>query len=109
MRFRLPFIHEVPEEHTREDFKKVQSYLADQDLLKGDFKFFEKDFSFSAYPQTIFFRHGLGFHPTDVLQTSVISTGTVTWNYSSFTPEFLSITLTASAKIRFFAGRYREE
>ena len=49
--------------------------------------------------------HRLGFIPSDVVITKQV--GTVTFNYSKFTDEFIEVTTTAFSECRFLLGRMK--
>lgn len=108
---KIPFIHEIKDFHARENFRAIRDSIRLESLLKGNFVFFSKSLAApdgATYPATVVFGHGLTFKPLDIIQTSVIGAGVPTWNYSSFDSENLSVTITDSCTVRFFAGRYEE-
>lgn len=107
MKKRLPFLAEIADESTRENFKDIDRTLYNDPIFKGKFVFFEKNLSATSYPATITIYHKLGFVPMDIIPTH-ISGGTVTWNYSAFTLTTISVTISAATHVRFFAGRYEE-
>ena len=84
-----------------------------RDLLEADVStnfdglFFEFDFDGAVtnykYP------HNLGFKPLDVIQTSTIGAGVLTWNYDEFDETELDITTTGACIVRAFIGSYLEE
>jgi hypothetical protein len=100
--------NEVQDTYSRENFKRIEDYTRDLALLRGNFKFFTFELSAKTYPATVIFRHNLGFAPKDILPTSILG-GTVTWNYSLFSIETISATISAPVTVRCFLGRYGEE
>ena len=91
---------------TREALLVVKQELETQPFLNGDWKFFEIEFGRAATAYE--FRHGLGFQPKDIIQTSLIGSGTITWNYADFDSTNLNITTSGACTVRFFVGRYEK-
>jgi len=108
MKIKIPFIAEIIEPNSRENFRFLQDLLRENPIIKSEFRFFSKSFSAPSYPATLLFEHKLVFKPTDLIQTSIIGTGVATWNYYSFTQTNASVTITAACTVRFFLGRYEE-
>jgi hypothetical protein len=99
--------NEVTDISARENFKRIESYLRDLPLLRGQFEFFNFILAAPSYPATVAFRHNLGFVPKDVITTSVIG-GTVTWDYRSATKDTISASISALADVRCFIGTHSE-
>lgn len=105
-------VEQIKESVPRENFQKIEQFVRDENLLRAEFKFFE--FTFLAVPTVATFtiKHGLGYRPKDLIQTSLIGSGTVTWNYASFSNTEISLTLggtisvTSPTTVRFFLGSY---
>lgn len=97
---------------SRDNFQKLEQFIRNENILKTEFKFFE--FKFTAVPaaSTFTVRHGLGYRPKDLLQTSLTGSGTVQWNYHLFTETEISLTLGGTISqsnptvVRFFLGSY---
>ena len=102
--------------YIRENMKRLQQAFDFFDLFRCGFRFFELEQNANG---TFTIPHFLGYTPTDVLQTSVITSGTgtgpwagtLTWNYDKFTTTHLSYTVASLAagskiKVRTFIGRY---
>jgi hypothetical protein len=53
--------------------------------------------------------HSLGFQPKDIIQTSLTGAGAITYNYATFTNQFIDITTTGACEVRFFGGTYDTE
>ncbi len=93
----------------QENFQKIGLYVKTEEVLKTGFKHFAETYTTTG---TFIIKHRLGFIPTDLLQSSIFGTGTVVWNYNSFTEENLSVTIggtvsqTVPTVVRFFLGRY---
>jgi hypothetical protein len=92
----------------RENFRRLNEGLVAEPLLKGKFKFFERELSAGSYPADVRVRHGLPFVPRDVLQTSAIGSGSVTWNFADFDADYLYATITGPVTVRAFVGSYQE-
>lgn len=99
-------LKEVEDEVTRENFQRIEEYLRDESMLKGQFQ--HMVIAATDATPTFKIRHGLNFQPLDVIQTfQSDSAVTVTWNYTDFDREFLNLTVSGPVTIRAFVGRYR--
>lgn len=99
-------IEEIEDPLVRENFQRLIEFFQQQSLLQGVFKHFQ-----ITIPQAVTnyrYRHGLGFQPKDVIQSSLTGVGALTWNYASFDKEYVSITTTGPCVVRAFIGRYEE-
>lgn len=83
---------------------RVEDYIRSEEILRGEWRFFE--IAITGAKTNYQFVHNLGFKPTDVIQTSLIGAGAITWNYALFTKEFLDITTTGDLTVRAFVGRF---
>lgn len=97
-------IHLVEDAYARENFQRISDFFKIQNHL-FNFKHFE--IVFNQAETNFLFRHGLGFVPKDVIQTSVVGAGVLTWNYGLFDSQNLNITTTGACTVRFFVGTYR--
>lgn len=82
-----------------EEFKKT--------IHRFDFQFFEV--VFTAAVTNYKFKHNMRFVPKDVIQTSVIGAGAVTFNYANFDSNFIDITTTGACTVRFIAGNFSKQ
>lgn len=86
---------------------ELQTFFGEHPLLNFDGQHYSLLLTTNA---THLVPHGLGFLPTDVIQTSVVG-GTVVWNYASFTTTNLSLTIsgvaTGGCTVRAFIGAYK--
>lgn len=95
------------EEPIRKGFETLQKHML-MNMLLHNFKAFEIVFTntFANFK----LRHGFKYIPKDIIQTSKIGAGTVTYNYSSFTADELDITVSGAVTpadpttIRFMVG-----
>lgn len=99
------FITETKDTIARENLRRIQQEVSvDQEILKGQWNFIKITFSQAVinfkYP------HLLTFVPQDILQTSLIGVGSLTWNYADFDRTYLDITTTGACTVRAFIGLY---
>jgi hypothetical protein len=90
---------------TQNVLEKIKDSWDSQPFLMGSFKHYELSFTQAG---TFLVAHGLSFKPVDVIQTSLIGTGSLTWNYANFDSTNLSVTVTGSCTVRAFIGAYRD-
>lgn len=93
----------VQDQVTRENFQRVADFFATENQLLG-FKHYELTFSQAVTDFT--HPHGLKFVPKDVIQTSLIGSGAITFNYAKFNRDTISITTTGPCVVRFYLGTY---
>ena len=100
-------LSEIQDQYIKQFFQWIKDFLNEQDLLLSNFKFFSLNFGTAVTKRKI--PHGLKFKPQDVILTSKIGAGAVTFVYDEFTGTDLVITTTGACDIRFFAGLYVRE
>jgi hypothetical protein len=100
--------NEIEDPKVQENFQRLEDFLRDFPLSNGVFKFFVLALTAASYPATVRVPHTLGFAPKDVLQTSVIGSGSVTWVYSQFTKSELVLSISGPVTVRAFVGSYAE-
>jgi hypothetical protein len=98
---------DIHDRFIRENWKRLNLFLQEVTILKGQFEFFELTFDAAVTNDRV--GHGLGFEPLDVIQTSITGAGAITFNYSLFDGEFIDVTTTGACVVRCFIGRYEEE
>ncbi len=98
---------DVKDPAAQESLKRLESFLSDEDILKGKFEFREFTLSSTAYPAAVSFPHKLLFKPRDIIETSVIG-GPMVWEYALFTQTALVATIHAATVVRCFVGHYAE-
>lgn len=101
------YLQELSDIYVIQNFRRLNDFFVAVKLLNARFEFFE-----ISIPKTVTdynFTHNLGFQPKDILQTSIIGPGSLTWNYEKFTKDFLSLTATGPCVVRAFVGSYKEE
>lgn len=99
-------LKEITDQYIQENFLRITDFFKKQKMLQAEFTHFE--LVFSSAVTNFKFRHNLGFQPKDVIQTSSIGAGVLTWNYDKFDAQFLDITTTGAVKVRAFVGSYQE-
>lgn len=99
-------LKDLDNEYVRENFKRLNLFFQNESILKGSFKFFSLSFNGAVTNELI--QHGLGFKPLDVIQTSVTGPGAITFNFSAFTKDAVSVTTTGACAVRAFIGAYKE-
>lgn len=97
----------VAEQASRENFELLENTFRGIRLLDGTFKFFEIAIPGAATHYRV--RHNLGFTPKDIFQTSLVGSGTLTWNYELFDADYLDITTTAAMTVRAYVGKVQGE
>lgn len=100
-------LKDISDIYVRENFKRLNLFFQKETILKGSFKFFELTFDSAVSGKLV--QHGLGFKPLDVIQTSLIGSGSLTFNYADFTKDALSVTTSGPCTVRAFIGAYKED
>lgn len=100
-------LKDITDKYIRENFFRIKKFFLKFPLFRTELAFFEREFKAAVTSVTV--AHGLGFKPTDVIQTSLIGPGALTWEYDKFDDTNLVVTTTGACKVRAFIGAYREE
>lgn len=100
------FLEEITDQYIRENFRRIRDYLTLEPILRGRFYFFEIEIPAAIVDQK--FSHNLGFPPQDVLQTSLIGPGALTWKYDQFTRDFLVFSATDKCIVRVYIGSFNK-
>ncbi len=95
---------EVKDEIAQENFRRLFDFLKANALLAGQFELLE--FSTKGAVTDLKVPHGLGIVPVDVIETSNLGSGLVTYMYNEFARDFIKITTTGPVTVRAFIGRY---
>lgn len=100
-------LKDIEDQYVRENFFRIKKFFETVPFFKGEFRHFEFNFDRALTNQKI--SHGLGFKPTDVIQTLITGPGSLTWDYINFDDKSLVLTTTGACKVRAFIGAYRED
>lgn len=92
----------VSDINTRDCLRQVQDSLNLNPTTYGQLKLFNISTTGAVTGQEFF--HNLGFIPSDILVTK-ISSGSISFNWASFTKDKIYFTTTAGADIRLLIGR----
>ena len=98
---------DLEDQYNRENWERLSAFLQEFPLFRGEWRFFTLTFTAAVTARDV--AHGLGFKPTDIIQTSTIGAGALTFNFSSFTTENINVTTTGACTVRCFIGAYKEE
>jgi hypothetical protein len=98
---------DIEDPYVKESFSRLKQFLQGLPMLFGEFEF--REIVASAAVTNMKVPHGLGFKPVDIIQTSKIGAGNITFNYDKFDKTFLDITTTGPCTVRAFVGAYRED
>ena len=98
---------DIEDIYTKESLQRLVKFLEKFPLLFGDFTLKELTFDHAVTNERI--PHGLGFRPIDIIQTSKIGAGDITFNFDKFTTQFLDVTTTGPCTVRTFIGAYKED
>lgn len=99
-------ITEIADKWTRENFRKIQDYLRDVAVLRGEFSFFT--IAVTATTTSRDYTHNLGFRPKDVITLSVSGGYDVVWDYDNFTATTVRFSTSGPCTIRAYIGRHEE-
>jgi hypothetical protein len=100
-------LKDLTDPYVKENFFRIDKFFKKTPFFRTEMKFFEITFA-KAYTNTTL-AHGLGFKPTDLIQTFLTGPGSLTWNYDLFDSTNLVVSTTGACKVRAFIGAYREE
>lgn len=114
--FPFLFSKEIKDEYTQENFVRLVDYFRNDAYTRTRFKFFEfvipevtrTPAIALVYPYTAVIPHYLGFLPKDVITLHNLNNVTLTWNYTAFTKNNVSFTVSAATTIRALIGRYED-
>ncbi len=98
---------DVKDDYVRENFTRIQNYFNDDTISKGQWKHFDLEFTTAVTNRLV--PHRLPYKPLDLIQTFKTGAGNITFNYSAFSDENISITTTGACRVRFFLGRFNVE
>lgn len=95
---------QIPDAYVRDNFKRLADALDAENILRGNFKFFEIVLTNAV---TGFdFPHNLKFTPKDVIVEGISGGATITFHYDNFTTTNIQFTTSAGCTVRCFVGSY---
>lgn len=92
----------IQEPEVREVFQRLMETLNQNPVLSGVFRTVVVKVDKAVTDLKI--RHGLRFKPTDIIETSIEGSGTISWNRSQFTETYLSVSTTGPVTVRALVG-----
>lgn len=95
-------IDSIEDKKVQEAFFNIREFVSSQPLLLGEFDSYE--ISFIGAVTNFKSPHHLLFVPKDIIQTSKIGAGNITFNYALFDRTNFDITTTGACVVRFLAG-----
>lgn len=95
---------DIKDEYVREAFEFLRDFFNPHPLSGTYWEFHEKEFTAAVTNERI--AHTLGGVPKDIILTSKTGAGSVTFEYEDFDRNFIYVSTTGAAKIRFMAGSY---
>jgi hypothetical protein len=99
-------LKDIEDQYVRENFTRLLKFFNLQDLLNGEFKFFDVEI---LEANTIFsLPHGLKFIPVDIIVVSIFGDYNFYFRHSDFTKEDIKILVSGPVRIRFFAGSFKD-
>lgn len=99
-------LKDIDDEYVRENFTRVQRLFNNENILNGNFKFFEVELTGANTILQV--PHGLTFIPSDIIFLSVEGDYNFYFVYSEFDKTNIHIFISGPCKLRFFAGAYKD-
>jgi hypothetical protein len=94
--------------YVKDNFRRLAEAIEREDLLRGNFKFFEIVIAQPEGAINFSYPHNLGFVPKDILTLSASNNNPmVTWHFDSFTDTNLVLSTSDDCTIRCFVGTYK--
>ena len=102
-------IHQVEQtpKVVEDNLDRIRQYT--ESLLMGRFEGYHAEYVIDSAVTNLRIPHGLNFQPKDIIQTSSVGAGVVSWNYELFDREEIDITTTGAVTLRAFIGVYDNE
>jgi len=99
-------VKDITDVWIRKAFQDVQNFLNTQALLLCGFTFLEINETSTTPQVEVPAKHNLGAIPKDVILTSSVGTGAITFHYDLFTKDNIIYSTTGPVTIRAFIGRF---
>lgn len=97
---------EIEDQYTRENFERIKRKVEAEQILQGDFRFFEIDITETGKKVAI--KHNLNFIPKDIIILSKHGDHNLYFNYQDFDSQNIYITSPSPCRVRFLAGSYKD-
>lgn len=99
-------LKDISDTHVRENFFRLQRFVNDQIIFDGDFKLF--DITIPSKLTSFKVAHGLTFIPSDIIVVSSFGNFNFYFRYQDFDKDFMYITTNGPVRIRFLAGKLKQ-
>ena len=97
---------EVEDQIARENFVRIKRELEAQQILRGQWRFFETEFTQTGVKVPV--KHNLSFVPRDIIILSAEGDRNFYFNYENFDDKNLYVTISKPVRLRYLAGRYTD-
>jgi hypothetical protein len=97
-------LERMEEGYVRKALENLTNWTKKQPFMEPEWQFFEKEYTAAVNGDLV--AHTLGGVPKDIILTSKIGAGSVTFEYADFTSQFIVVSVTGPVKVRFFAATY---
>jgi len=98
---------DVKDDYAAQNFFRLRKFIGEQVLFDGNFKLF--DITIPAKSESFKVLHGLTFIPADIIQLSAQGDLNYYFNFQNFDKDFLYITTNGPVRIRFLAGKLKDQ
>jgi hypothetical protein len=95
----------IQDKNVKDALIDLNTSIRNDPFTSSEFKFYVLELKQAVTEYKV--RHGQSFIPTDIIQTSAIGPGVITWLYSKFDKEYIYLTTTDAVTVRFLAGRFK--
>ena len=97
---------EVEDQIARENFVRIKRELEAQQILRGQWRFFETEFTQTGVKVPV--KHNLSFVPRDIIILSAEGDRNFYFNYENFDDKNLYVTISKPVRLSYLAGRYTD-
>ncbi len=98
-------VQHIEDKYIQDNFRKLNSYLQNLTNFLG---FRHLEIVINGAVAGLKYPHNLGFTPKDLVQTSKVGAGNITYNYDLFDSTNLNITATGACTVRVYVGTHVE-
>jgi hypothetical protein len=97
-------LKDIQDPQARENFDRLVKFVGKQQILDGDWKFFEIDIGTGN--TNLSFKHNLSFVPIDVILLNSVGDQNFRFKYQQFDRDNIYVEANGPVVLRFLAGRY---